>query len=210
MQKKILKDAAVFLCFALAIACSKTGPTGATGPQGSQGAQGPQGPAGAQGPQGNANVFTDTFTLTDANWLASSIYWYTVNSSISIGAFSRYADISFSKLTAGILDSGMVLVYFTSSTLNASMWTPIPFSFLAQGQQYYINYAYETSSGKVRLHYFFSANITGAVFPSLSTTVIPTSKYKIIVVSGTIGNEMKRIGIDPLNYQQTADYLGLQ
>ena len=211
MQKKITNLAAIFLLVIslgmMVNGCSKTGPEGATGPQGTQG---PQGPQGVQGPQGNANVFTDTFTIRNRDWLMSSDYWYTVNSSISIGYQTRYHDQQISELTNGILDSGMVLTFFRSSVLDSFQWSPLPFSFIAQGQQYFYNFAYETMLNKVRFHYFYSENIVGPTLPNIAADSIATHLFKIVLIAGQLVTGMKHCGINTSDYGQVMDYLEKQ
>lgn len=169
--------------------CAKTGPQGM---QGATGPAGPAGPQGVQGPQGNANVFTDTFTLASADWLYNSGYTYSNSNSGTVTYFTRYHDASFSKLTQGMLDSGMVMVYARMNANDTNQWSPLPYSFLSFGSVFYYNYVFETMPGKVRLHFFYSANGSGTPPTTLSTDVIPTHKYKIVAISGAISTAMKR------------------
>lgn len=178
-----------FVLLFFVTACSKTGPTG---PQGATGPAGPQGSTGAQGPIGTANVFVDTFSVTNADWLYGSIYWFSTGNSSATGWFTRFHDQSFSKVTQGILDTGMVLMYIQSYTDNPTQWQPMPFSFTSSGGAYQYNYAYETMVGKVRMHFFYTPN-SGAIPTTLSTDVIPTHRYKIITVaSGAVATAMKK------------------
>jgi hypothetical protein len=199
----------LFILFGLwlGIGCSKTGPTGETGPQGPQG---PQGATGPQGPQGNANVFTDTFTLRNRDWLMSSDYWYTANTSISVGAVTRYHDQAFSKVTTDVLATGAILVFFASSVVDSFQWTPLPFQFPGYNINYYYNYAFETMPGKVRLHYFYTTNTVGFTLPDLKADSIAPHKFKIVAISGTVSTSMNHAGVNALDYGQVANYLGLQ
>jgi hypothetical protein len=199
MQQKISKLALVILAVVfLATACSKTGPTG---PQGATGATGPQGPQGVQGVPGAANVFTDTFTLVSSDWVWNSIYWYTNSNTTANGYFSRYHDVTFSKLTQGMLDTGLLLVYLMPYASSPNEWTTMPFSFISGNAQFYYNYMYEPMVGKVRLHYFYTPNGSYNLPTTLSTDVVPTHRYKIVVASGTISNAMKR---DIMNLEITS------
>jgi len=77
--------------------CSKEGPAGAkgaTGAVGAIGANGAAGPTGAQGSPGNANVMQFNYDTIMVN--ASSSAYYT-----------------FPGMTAGILDSSVVMVYYS-------------------------------------------------------------------------------------------------
>ena len=208
MKKFISHLAVAMVCIVvLATACSKTGPTGATG---STGPAGPAGPTGPQGPIGTANVFVDTFSVVSSQWLWNSAYVYSTSGGGYTEYFTRYRDQSFSKITQGILDTGMVLAYFTPNQLDSNQWSPLPYTFLAFGSAYYYNYAFESMPGKVRFHYWYTANGSGTAPTTLSTDVIPSHKFKIVVVaSGAVATAMKRDSIDSGNYKQVIKYLGL-
>jgi hypothetical protein len=187
--------------------CTKTGPAG---PPGAAGSTGPAGPPGSQGPQGNANVFTDTFSLVSADWVWNSLYTYSTPGGGYTAYFTRYHDVSFSKLTQGILDSGQIMVFMTPNQLDTNQWAPLPYTFLAFGSQYYYNYVFETMPGKVRLHYFYTANgPSGVVSNTLSTDEIPFHKFKIVITGGTVSTDMIRNHVDPGNYAQVMAYLNL-
>jgi hypothetical protein len=209
MQKKIAYLAAFVLSVVLlATACSK-GDTGPAGTTGAAGAAGPQGSAGPTGPQGNANVFTDTLSLASADWLWNSAYVYSTGGGGYTEYFTRYHDVSFSKITQGLLDTGMVVVYFAPNATDTNQWSPLPYTFLAFGGAYYYNYVYESMPGKVRLHFFYTANGTGTAPNTLSTDVIPTHKYKIVAVTGTVSTAMRRDQVDVGDYKAVMNYLGM-
>ena len=205
MQKKIsYLSVFVLSVVLLATACSKTGPVGATGPAGVAGPTGPQGPIGA------ANVFVDTFTLVSSQWLWNSQYVYSTGSGGYTEYFTRYNDVAFSKVTQGILDTGMVLAYIAPNATNNNQWSPMPYVFLAFGSAYYYNFAFETMPGKVRLHYWYTANGSGTTPTTLSTDVIPTHKFKLVVIgSGAISTAMKQGRVDVGDYNQVMKYLGM-
>jgi hypothetical protein len=213
MQMRKLSAAATILGIILCVAaCSKTGPTGpqgATGAAGAAGTAGAQGPAGPQGPAGAANVFTDTFTVANAGWAGTSLYWYSYAPNSSLGFVARFHDQAFSKVTQGILDTGMVLVYFVPYESSPNEWTNMPYVFLGTSEQFYYNYQYDVSPGKVRLWYFYTPNGSYAIPTTLSTDVIATHRYKIVAVSGTISTAMKRDRVDVGDYNQVITYLNL-
>ena len=88
------------------------GPKTATGWGTPVSLQGPQGPP---GPEGDANVRVKTFSLTSSQWIWNSAYSFETSPGSFTEYFTRYADITFNSLTQGILDSGMVLAYFTAN-----------------------------------------------------------------------------------------------
>lgn len=221
-MKHLQFNLTVLLCVCiLAVAsCTKEGPAGPQGTAGAngnngatgpQGPTGPKGPTGPQGPTGNANVKVDTFTLRNAQWLSSSIYWFAIGGSSSQGYVSRYHVRNIPSVNADILSKGMVLVYFTSSKSGEpNMWTPMPFSFLDNNTgAYTYNYAYATDIGKVTLYFFFARIGAASVAPSISTYPLPDVKVKIVVVTGQILAGARSANVDLKNYQAVANWLGL-
>lgn len=172
-----------------------------------------KGDQGPQGPQGNANVKTDTFTLVSADWLWNSQYTFTTsNNGGALSYFTRYHDVPFSSLTQGILDSGSVMVYFTPNATNTNQWAPLPYTLPDFTSQYYYVFAFETMPGKLRLHYFYVPNGSSGNTPSISvrsTETIPTRRYKIVAIGGTISTAMKRNKVDMKNYADVSRFLNL-
>jgi hypothetical protein len=189
--------------------CAKTGPQGKTGATGSAGPSGPSGPTGPQGPAGNANVMTDTFTLSNSDWAWNSSYSFTTATGSYTTYFTRFYDATDSLITEDILVSGLVLVYFTPFTGNLDQWEPLPYTFLDFSGNFYYNIVFETFQDVVRLHYFYTSNGTGATPTTLSTANIPTYSFKVIVISGTIATGMREAHVDPANYVEVVKYLNL-
>jgi len=186
MQKQRLFRSLVIIFAAISIlaaGCSKTGPAGATGPQGSTGAQGSAGP---QGPQGNANVVVDTFTLVSSQWLWNDNYILYTSGGSYTEWFTRYYKASFSAVTAGVIDSGMVLVFMTPNLQNKSQWSPLPFT-----------------------EFYFADETATATPPTLSTYDLTTYAFKLVAVTGTIATAMQKAGIDKSNYEAVSAYLNL-
>jgi hypothetical protein len=182
--------------------CSKTGPAGATG---LQGATGPAGPTGAQG---NANVMVDTFTLVSSQWLYNDNYVLFTGSGSYTEWFTRYYKATFSAVTQGVLDSGMVMVYMTPNGLNNNQWSPVPYTF-DTGNGYAYDFVYVTSPGTVELEFYFGDETSSATPPALSTYVLPSYKFKLVAVTGTLATSMEKSKIDHSNYAEVANFLGL-
>ena len=194
----------------LIASCSKTGPTGPAGSTGATGAAGPAGLTGPQGPQGNANVKTDTFSLTSSQWLWNSQYEVQTNPSSYTYYFTRYHNVTNAAITQGILDSGMVLVYFTPNTTgNTSQWAPLPYEFSDGSGNFNYEIVFETSVGGLRLHYFFVQTVAAATIPTLSTYAIATYKFKIVVVSGVLSSSMKSAHVDVNDYNAVSRFTGI-
>ncbi|MDN5284538.1 MAG: hypothetical protein JWR38_812 [Mucilaginibacter sp.] len=170
-----------------------------------------QGPAGPQGPAGNANVKVDVFTVKTADWVYNSTYWFGTEVNAAEGYVSKYFDRANSLITTDLLNSGLILVYYQSSPItNTVQWQPLPFSFTENfNSNYTFNYAYETSVGNVRLHFFFAKTGTVAA-PSISTFNIPTHQFKIVVVSGTLISSIHQNHINVNNYNEVSRFLGIQ
>jgi hypothetical protein len=183
--------------------CSKsTGPAGATGLQGATGAAGPT------GPQGNANVMVDTFTLVSSQWLWNDNYILFTGGGSYTEWFTRYYKATFSAVTQGVLDSGMVMVYMTPNLTNNNQWSPVPYTF-DTGDEYAYAFVYVTSPGTVELEFYFADATNTATPPTLSTFAMPSYKFKLVAVTGTIATSMQKSKIDHSNYAQVANFLGL-
>ncbi len=167
--------------------------------------QGDTGPVGPQGAKGNANVKVDTFTVTNANWLWNSDYTLYTGSGSSTSWFTRYTDKIDSTITSGILDSGMVLVFFTPN--DSAQWAPLPYSFPSFGDAFYYNFVFQTMVGKVRLHIFFNGVDATSTIPTLSTYTFPNYKFKIVIVAGTLKAKMQYLGIDTMNHEAVMNFL---
>ncbi|HEY4336643.1 MAG TPA: hypothetical protein VGM89_12115 [Puia sp.] len=97
------------------------------------------------------------------------------------------------------------MVYFTSNTIvNVNQWTPLAFQFTDASGSFTYNICFETLVGKVRLHYFFVRLNTAISLPALSTYPIPTYKFKIVAVSGTISTGMKQAGVNKASYSDVS------
>ena len=208
----------IFSLFLLAFStgCSKTGPTGpagatgANGAAGSSGATGAAGQQGPQGPEGNANILVDTFSVTNAQWLWNSTYEFQTSPGSFVDYLTRSYSASDSAVTQGVLDSGQVLVYFTSDPINnPNQWSALPFQFTDASGNFDYEIAFETSVSSVQLHFFFVQLVPTATIPSLSSFVIATYKFKIVAMTGTINTAMYHAGVDVGNYSAVSKFLGL-
>lgn len=188
--------------------CKKEGPQGPQGQQGTQGvpgAPGPTGPQGPQGPQGNANVKTGTIIPTNAQWLWNSFWTLTTSTGSNTLYATRYVDINTNLVTAGIVTTGTVLVYFKPT---GDAWTPLPFRFLDVTRNYYFNIVYEYKQGLIRLHYFWDSNISGGGAPTgLNTYPIPSYTFKYVIINGSAARQMQTARINTSDYDAVMKYL---
>ncbi|PWT77746.1 MAG: hypothetical protein C5B59_03170 [Bacteroidetes bacterium] len=172
-----------FLFIFFFIGCSKTSPAGSASP------------AGLAGPQrtvGTAFIRVDTFSLTNSDWAYNG--YITFVSFHGIDSFpDRYYDLNDSLITPGILDSGLVSVFFAPDNRKLGQWAALPYQIInQQTDSFSHNIDFETFNYKVRLDYFLVPN--GFVDSSCCSWVtdvkvfaIPDYKFKIVIESGTVG-----------------------
>ena len=112
-------------------------------------------------------------------------------------------------MTQTILNTGEVMVFFVPNPIvDTNQWAPLPFQFVDGSNIFTYNIAFETMPYTVRLHYFFTQLQNGTI-PTLATYNIPTYKFKIVVISGTISTAMQQAGVDKSDYNSVSAYLGL-
>jgi hypothetical protein len=179
-------------------------PVSLTGPAG------PQGPVGPQGPRGGAqNVSVDTFTVKGSDWLWNSQYVYETSPGSYTEYFTRYYVRPNNTITPGLLDSGLVIVYFTPSPVyNPTQWAPLPYQF-DSSFGYTDNYVYVTAAGQVTLHYFFIQTDPTATLPTLSTYNDETRKFKIVTITGKLYKTAVANHVNFNNYADVSKITGL-
>ncbi|MBB3055060.1 hypothetical protein [Mucilaginibacter gotjawali] len=197
-------DTQNFLLYGPKIAAGWPVPVSLTGPTG------PKGPVGPQGPPGGAtNVKVDTFTVKGSDWLWNSQYVYETSPGSYTEYFTRYYVRHNSSVTAGVLDTGLVVVYFTPSPVNNPyQWAPLPYQF-DSSFGYTDNYVYVTAVGQVTLHYFFIQTDPNSTLPTLSTYNDETRKFKIVTITGKAFKSAVANHVNFNNYQEVSRITGL-
>jgi hypothetical protein len=197
-------DKTNFLLYGPKASTGWTTPISFTGPAGPAGPQGPQGPRG-----GAANVSTDVFTVQGSDWLWNSQYVYETSPGSYTEYFTRYYVRPNHTITSGLLDSGLVVVYFTPSPVNNPyQWAPLPYQF-DSSFGYTDNYVYVTALNQVTLHYFFIQTDPSATLPTLSTYNDETRQFKIVTITGKTGKFMLEHHVNLNNYQDVAKITGI-
>lgn len=162
-----------------------------------------RGYTGSTGPRGNANVVTDNVTLADSQYNDST--W---DVDIGPGAFisvpARIATVQAPAITAGIADSGVVLVYINraNGVDTTTQWTPLPFTAAHLGYLQTFDDAYAT--GILRIAFFFSqtdANNPPPVIGSSGVTV-PQEQFKYVAIAGSTAASLAALHVDVRNYVQ--------
>ena len=184
--------ASLLFIVALIFACE-----GPQGPQGPAGPQGPQGDQGPQGEEGNANVTSDTATVTDSDWQVGWFEYQTGNSQVSRQALIDTLDVP--ALTESIYESGLVVVYFkdVDSGFGVSKeWIELPFEFLSFDGEYYYNMRYTYQVGQIELFYFFTRNSQGSSVPDLGNFTVPDYRFKWVVASSDAASSVNSSQVD--------------
>jgi hypothetical protein len=158
------------------------------------------------GPAGNANVMTGTISPSNAEWIYNSEWNMTTNVGTVTVYATRCVDIPVSQITADIIAKGAVLVFFEAET-GSDRWTALPFEFLHYTHVYFINIVYEVEEGMIRLHYFLMPASSGATTPNLATFVIPTYRFKYVVIKGTALSRLQAGMIDPSKTSRDIGYV---
>ena len=197
-----MKNMKTSICYVLLIAlplfiisCSKegpAGPAGPAGPQGTAGAAGPAGPAGAAGAAGTANVIYST-------WLDVP-FTYNVDPA-NPGDTVWSADLNVPKLTAAILNSGDVKVYFNFGTSATPDVNPLPLLSPFLGYNLEI---YSLSIQNITFLSNFNASFRG-------TGANKSYQFRYILIPGGTPARIMTDGnkVDWNDYASVQKYLGL-
>lgn len=203
MSYRLSLFACLFLS-ALLLACE--GPEGPVGPEGPEGPEGPQGP---QGPAGNANVVSDTTTVSDEDWEEGNIYFQTSpTSSLSRSALIDTLEVP--EITQEIYDGGKVQVYLKTISSHLGddhLWTPLPHEILAFGGEYYYNFTFKYDVGELYLYYYYTANGPDASTPDLSDADLPDYTFKYVVTAPAATQSMAKAGVSWKNHDEVMSFL---
>jgi hypothetical protein len=105
------------------------------------------------------------------------------------------------------LNEGEVMVFFTPNTSsNTNQWAPLPYEFTDGSGNFNYEIAFETNVGTVRLHYFFVQLVASATIPVLSTYDISTYQFKVVVISGTLTDALRRNNINVNDYSALSKF----
>lgn len=163
---------------------------GQTGAQGDSGVQGPAGPSGA-------DALIDTFSVSTSEWANGGTAFaqfangeaYTYNAVQVV----HYNDI----ITQGILDSGMVLVSFTSDpSFNANQWLSLPYTIQGVDPTHNVivnyNWSYLTAVNKVTLQFYLTPTST-SYYPDATNFQVPDARYKVVVISAGVAKQIDAV-----------------
>ena len=155
--------------------------------QGPIGPQGPPGFPGQNGQDGNANVWS-------INYLALASDWYDVGVSGDDGYYLAL-DLNVPEITASIVNSGVVMVYYRAT--DNSPWTALPYTFISHNPEYI-----------EKLDFIYDQSFVGMQSQASDRQATPyEGTYRVIVASGV---PIGKTDIDWTDYDAVADYLGLE
>jgi hypothetical protein len=163
-------------------------PVSLTGTAGATGAMGDTGVTGAQG----GGLLVDTFSVTTADWTTEGYaYAQYTNDEAYVYPTQQYLRNN-SNITPGIIDSGLVLVYFTSVySVYPNGWLPLPYSIAELSTPAEYNWSYVLNTNSVVLEFYLTPLSTStAALPAISSITVPYARYKIVVVSGTLTHQI--------------------
>lgn len=195
MRKSFLAAPSVLLLVViLFFSYCKKGDTGPAGPAGPAGAAGPAGGAGAQGPKGD----TGTANVIYSAWLDVAYQPDTIHvTATRIDTIGFFARITVPKLTAAIVNSGVIKVYFNPGSVTAPEVLPLPYYDIYNGISINPSFAVQ------RIDLYSNANV--------STVTISGSKrlqYRYVLIPGAVPGQ-RAPKVDWNNYNEVQGYLGL-
>ena len=148
--------------------CAKDGPAGATGPAGANGAAGPAGPA---GPAGTANVIYSA-------WLDVGYAVDTVHNGAAIDTIGFIANIPAAKMTATIINSGEIRVYWNINSTTNPVVIPLPCADVFNG--FFINpFFFITTAGVSTIQLYANDN-----YGTYTSSGVKYSQYRYILIPG--------------------------
>jgi hypothetical protein len=128
------------------------------------------------------------------------VYYFTTVTNGYTGRFAKVATVIDSAINGGIVDSGVVLVYFRSFQLD-SAWVPLPFKFLEFNGAYSYNVVFDYKEFALRIYVYLDENYSGVTVPSINTVTLPSYLFKYLIISGTSLRRLNREGVDLRNEQ---------
>jgi len=166
----------------IAVNCTKEGPEGPVGATGAQGPAGPNGSTGntgPAGPTGPAGIQGPTGPAGTANVIYSS--WYTLSGwadttvAIDLGLIARAIKLA-PSLTQPIVDNGVILTYFKSSSSGPYS---LPFLVLVTNPSFIVNFI--PVNGKI---IYYVGMINAGIMPT--GFVPPSYEYRHIIIPGGV------------------------
>jgi hypothetical protein len=188
-MKNLIKFLPIGMMSFLLFFAACTGEKGAVGPQGSAGAVGAAGDKGNAGAAGEfTKVLSGNVTIKAANWITRTL---------DITDDAHYFIIQEKQITKDILEKGIIMVYFTSST---GVTFPMPYVF---GAAKLLPFAYlQNGEGRIRIDLYPNVPLTKLPKPTIDYT------FRWVIATGSTGGRLPHINWDDYNDVKTK--LGLK
>jgi hypothetical protein len=174
------------------------------GCKGDVGPTGPAGASGTNGANGNANVVTGAFILKDSAYVTG--FWTVSTGPGSIlGLGAKIASVPVPAVTAGIMDSGAVLLYIANPvglTTDSIQWTPMPYSYSPFEGDYLVRFDFGAATGTINVAYMFQPTDAASAPPPIFGSVVPTQEFKYVAIAGTTAAALSAAHVNLANYAQ--------
>ena len=156
---------------------------------------------------GNANVQSDSITITDSDWESGWIYFQpSPNTTVSRRALVDTLDVP--ALTDEIESSGLVQVYFkTREGAQSDAWSALPWSKLSFSGEFTYNLEYTYDTGTITLYYYYERNSSGVTAPDVTNATLPDYRFKWVVASEDAASSMSSAGISIEDHDAVAQFL---
>lgn len=176
--------------------CAKDGPAGATGPAGPAGAAGPVGPAGVPGAPGT----TGTANVIYSAWFDVVYVADTFRNSGVLDTAGFYTNIAAPKITAAILNTGEIKVYFNTNSATNPEIVPLPYfdiyTNFSINPTFYIN-----TAGVGSINLYATANLG-----TVTQAGVKYQQYRYVIIPGGMP---ARSMVDLNKYEQVKEFYKL-
>ncbi len=188
-MKNLIKFLPIGMMSFLLFFAACTGEKGAVGPQGSAGA------AGAAGDKGNAGAAGEFTKVLTGNATIKVTSWITQTLDVTDDTY--YVIIPEKQITKDILDKGIVMVYYTTTT---GVNFPMPYTL---GSVKFLHSAFlDKGEGRIRIDIFPNVYLTKLPKPASEYT------FRWVIATGSTSGRMANINWN--DYDDVKTKLGLK
>ncbi len=182
-------------CFLAIMSCSKEGDIGPKGEQGVQGEPGQDGSDGVDGQDGNANVIASDWMAFDTTQLDALEY----------NIFRNDANF-----TQEVFDSAVVMAYGSGNSAIGTFFSAFPITYENGTKK--VEHTFIVQVGAI--HILNKADsgslVSDSTVRSYRYVIVPSSSSSGKTAKTDIISKLKKAGVDINNYEQVANYFGLE
>lgn len=188
-MKNLIKFLPIGIVGGLLFLAACTGEKGAIGPQGSAGA------VGAAGDKGNAGAAGEFTKVLTGNATIKVTSWITQTKDVTDDTY--YVLIPEKQITKDILEKGIIMVYFTTTT---GVTFPMPYQ---TGPAKFLHAAFlEKGEGRIRIDIYPNVYLTKLPKPAIDVS------FRWVIASGSSSGRMTNINWN--DYEDVKTKLGLK